>query len=180
MRNPSFWLYLLAIVTFLLIALRRVMRRQRPLKDDVYSKQLALDQVDSGVAKVNCDGLIGSVNPALAKMLDADQVNLIGATWMSLFPASERVQLEEAYRQALLVGRTSLHAEAARHDGSTAHVEIKLVTLYSDRAQLLGHYCLVHDVTRESEFEQQIKSLRAELAASQLPMKPAQHPQQQN
>ncbi len=47
--------------------LRRVLRRQAPLSDELYSKQVAIDHVHSGVAWVRADGTLGSVNPALAE-----------------------------------------------------------------------------------------------------------------
>jgi hypothetical protein len=59
-----FWLYLLGIVTFLFIVLRRVLRRQPPLSDELYIKKVAIDHVHSGVAWVPEDGKLGWMNPA--------------------------------------------------------------------------------------------------------------------
>ena len=72
MRWMQLWLYLLGAVTVLVIALRRVLRRQAPLSDELYSKQVAIDHVHSGVAWVRADGTVGSVNPALARILAGD------------------------------------------------------------------------------------------------------------
>lgn len=166
MRNPSLWLYLLGAVTFLVIALRRVLRRQIPLNDQLYSKQVAIDHVHSGVAWVRFDGLIGSVNPALAKTLGVSQRNLVGSPWLSLFPEDERPRLDEAYREALLMGKTSLKARATRQDDSVAQVDVLLVTIHSHKSQLIGHYCLMEDLTRVLELEEQVEGLTAGLAAA--------------
>ena len=80
-----FWLYLLGLVTALTIALRRVLRRQRPLNDELYAKQVAIDRVKSGVAWVRADGTIGSVNPALATILNVAAADLIGRPWVEVF-----------------------------------------------------------------------------------------------
>ena len=56
------WLYLLGAVTGLSIALRRVLRRQKPLNDELYSTKVAVNHVQSGVAWVRADGKIGSIS----------------------------------------------------------------------------------------------------------------------
>src|SRR5580704_8509189 len=99
MRSPALWLYLLGAVTFLTIALRRVLHRQAPLSDELYSKQVAINHVHSGVAWVRADGTIGSVNPSLLATLCADSSKVIGRDWLEIFSADERAHLREAYRQ---------------------------------------------------------------------------------
>src|ERR1700686_2454626 len=108
MSHPALWLYLLATVTVLLIILRRVMQRQAPLSDELYAKQVAVDHVHSGVAWVRADGTVGSVNPALTKTLSAFPKEILGFSWEKFFPEAERPRVLEAYRQALLMGKTSL------------------------------------------------------------------------
>src|SRR5580700_2358741 len=56
------WLILLAVAVGLGIALRRVLRRQSPLNDELYSQQVAVAHVQSGVAWVRADLTFGSVN----------------------------------------------------------------------------------------------------------------------
>ena len=164
MRSPSLWLYLLGAVTFLIIALRRVRHRLTPLNDEVYAKQVAIDHVHSGVCWVRADGSIGSVNPALGKMLRAAPVELVGSDWLGLFPPEDRLKIEEAYRQALLMGKTSLEAEAQRTDGGKARVDVLLVVIHDHKSRLIGHYCLMEDRTRLIELEEQVQRLRAEVA----------------
>jgi len=167
MRSPALWLYLLAAVTVLIIVLRRVMHRQIPLSDEIYSKQVAIDHVHSCVAWVRSDGLIGSVNPALAKTVHMLPRELVGQHWEILFPKTEWATLQETYRQALLMGKTSLETQAQRPDGTLAKVQVLLVTIHDHKSRLVGHYCLMEDRTRELELEQQIQKLSAELTATQ-------------
>src|ERR1700722_6041692 len=112
MRSPALWLYLLAAVTVLVIALRRVLHRQIPLNDEIYSKQVAIDHVHSCVAWVRADGLIGSVNPALPTTAGRPPKELIGQPWEILFPAEEQPKLQEARRQGLLMGKIALETKA--------------------------------------------------------------------
>jgi PAS domain S-box-containing protein len=167
MRSPALWLYLLAAVTVLVIVLRRVMHRQIPLSDEIYAKQVAIDHVHSGVTWVRADGLIGSVNPALAKTVGLLPRELVGQPWNIIFPLEERPRLEEAYRQALLMGKISLETQAQRPDGALAQVSVLLVTIHDHKSRLVGHYCLMEDRTLKLEMEQQIQRLSALLTASQ-------------
>ena len=153
MRRPDFWLYLLGAVTFLIIALRRVVRRQKPLNDELYAKQVAIEHVHSGVTWIRSDGTIGSVNPALANTLRAAPRELIGRAWLDMFPQGEREQIEHSYRQALLQGKIELEAEVARFDGTTAHANVLLVTVHDHKSRLIGHYCLVEDRSRVMHLE---------------------------
>jgi len=143
----------------LVIALRRVLHRQKPLNDEIYSKQVAIDHVHSGVAWVRADGAIGSVNPALAKTIGVAQKDLLGRSWDTFFPSVERPKLEEAHRQALLMGKASLETQAQRSDGALALVNLLLVTIHDHRSRLVGHYCLIEDRRREMELEEQIQKL---------------------
>ena len=164
MRSPSLWLYLLGAVTFLIIALRRVRHRLTPLNDEVYAKQVAIDHVHSGVCWVRADGSISAVNPALATILGSTPAELLGSQWTSMFTPAERPKVEEAHRQALLMGKTSLEAEAQRTDGGKARVDVLLVVVHDHKSRLIGHYCLMEDRTRLIELEEQVQRLRAEVA----------------
>jgi PAS domain S-box-containing protein len=166
MRSPALWLSLLGAVTFLVVVLRRVLHRQRPLNDELYAKQVAIDHVHSGVAWVRADGLVGSINPALAKTVGRLPRELVGQPWKIIFPQEERPRLEEAHRQALLMGRTVLETQTERPDGALAQVSVLLVTIHDHRSRLVGHYCLMEDRTRELELEEQVLKLSSTLTSS--------------
>ena len=162
MRSPALWLYLLAAVTVLVIALRRVVHRQIPLSDEIYAKQVAIDHVHSGVAWVRHDGLIGSANPALAKSLNAIPRELVGKAWTSMFTAKDRTRVEAAYSQALLAGKASLEVDAQRLDGSLAQVSVLLVAIHDHKSRFVGHYCLMEDRTHVLELESLLQRVSAE------------------
>ena len=153
MRTPELWLYLLAAVTVLVIALRRVLHKLTPLNDEVYAKQVAIDHVHSGVAWVRFDGNIGSANPAMAKTLGTVQRDLIGSPWIGLFPPQAKPQVEQAYSQALLSGKISVETQMLRRDGTLAPVDLLLVCIHDHKSRLVGHYCLTEDRSRITELE---------------------------
>jgi len=163
MSRPDLWLYLLAAVTVLVITVRRLKLRQTPLSDELYSKQVAIDHVHSGVAWVRADGTVGSINPALAKTVGYLPKEILGENWERLFPASERQRVQECYRQALLRGKNSLETKAERADRTAARVSVTLVTIHDSKTRLVGHYCLMEDRTRERELEENVEKLMSAL-----------------
>ncbi len=160
MSRPELWLYLLAAVTVLLIALRRVLHRQAPLSDELFSKQVAIDHVYIAASHgCDSDGTVGSINPALAKTIGALPKEILGQHWEKLFPENERAHVREAYSRALLGGKISISTVAQRTDGSQARVDVLLVTIHDSKTRLVGHYCLMDDRTRELELEAHVEKL---------------------
>jgi PAS domain S-box-containing protein len=158
-HGPQLWLYLLALVTFLTIALRRVLRRQIPLSDELHVKTVAIEHVHSGIAWVRQDGAIGSINASFAATLNAVPRELVGRDWYEIFSQQDRVRMKEAYSQMLLLGKANLEVHAKRTDGTYAGLEVLLVAQHDHKSRLIGHHCLAADRTRERLLEEQIREL---------------------
>ncbi len=153
------WLYLLAVVTILVIILRRVLRREMPLNDELHSKRVALDHVHSGAAWVRLDGQIGSMNPALIVSLGLRKDDLVGKDWYLLFAPRERANVKEAYAQMLLNGIANLDTQTERADGSMIMQNLVLVAVHDHNTKFVGHHCLTVDRTREKTLESQVLQL---------------------
>jgi PAS domain S-box-containing protein len=159
LHGPQLWLYLLALVTFLTIVLRRVMRRQIPLSDQLHVKSVAIEYVQSGVAWVRLDGAIGSINASFATTLNALPRDLIGRNWYEIFSQQDRIRMQEAFSQMLLLGKANLEVHAKRADGTYAGLEVLLVAQHDHKSRFIGHHCLVADRTRERLLEEQLREL---------------------
>ena len=161
------WLYLLGAVTALVIALRRVLRRQTPLREEIYATRVAIKHVHSGVAFVQADGKIGFGNESLAELTSNRADDLINRDWYSLFPASEHERIREAYTQMLLSGIASLDTVTERSGGGrNVAVNLRLVSVNDGKARLVGHHALLHDISRERELEKQLRQLSQAVGAS--------------
>lgn len=153
------WLYLLGAVTVLVIALRRVMRRQAPLSDELYSTKVAFDHLQSGVAWVRADGTLGTVNSSLATTFGVDPAGLVGKDWLTMFPKAEQERVKEAYSQMLLSGKTQFDTYGQRADGSYAWLNVLLVAVHDHKMRFVGHHCLVLDSTHTKILEDRVKEL---------------------
>jgi PAS domain S-box-containing protein len=158
------WLYLLAAVTVLVISLRRVVQRQAPLSDELYSSKVAVEHVHSGVGWVRADGILGSVNQSLSDSVGAKPGELLDHDWYQMFPRQERSRVKEAYTQMLLAGIASIETLIERGDGVQRPVNVRLVAVHDHKMRLVGHHCMVHDESRSRSLEQQIKDLSQALA----------------
>jgi hypothetical protein len=153
------WLYLLGAVTALTIALRRVVQRQTPLSDELYSTKVAFDHLQSGVAWVRADGTLGTVNASLAATLMADPKGFVGRDWITMFPKIEQERVKEAYSQMLILGKTHLETYGQRSDGSYASLNVLLVAVHDHKMRFVGHHCLVLDETRAKILLDRVKEL---------------------
>ena len=162
------WLYLLAAITLLVIALRRVLLRQQPLNDALYSSRVAIEHVHSGVAWVRADGLISTVNPALLATLGASGDAVRNSHWHAMFATHELERVEAAYRQALIAGAATIQTQLKRGDGSLSYVELLMVTIHDHKTRFVGHYCLVEDQTAERELKAQVQELTASLSTKSM------------
>jgi PAS domain S-box-containing protein len=140
------WLYLLGIVTFLGIVVRRLWRKQKPLNDEVYSWRVALDHVNSGVGWIPVSGSLHSMNPALAHMLGATAEDLAGSDWLRMFPQEERSRVEKTYRQMLLAGIASLRVATVDSRGVETAREVLLVAVHDHKMRFTGHHCIVERI----------------------------------
>ncbi len=162
------WLYLLAIVTTLTIVLRRVLRRQTPLNDELYMKQVAIEHVQTGVAWLRADSTIGSVNKAFASTFGAPPRTLIGKEWSKMFPSEEHYRIREAFSQTLLSGMATLDAPGVRLDGSRVWINVRLVAVHDHKMRFAGAHCLIEDHTRERELEEQLARLNPATATGRI------------
>ena len=155
------WLYLLGAVTVLCIALRRLIHRQAPLSDEVYSTKVAFDHLQSGVAWVRADGVLGTVNSSLAATLGSEPKVLIGRDWLDIFPKEERERVREVYSRMLLLGLTGFDTYGQRADGTFAWLNVLLVAVHDHKMRFVGHHCLVLDSTHTRLLEERLKELEA-------------------
>ncbi len=159
LRSPELWVYLLGLSVLLVIALRRVMAQQNPLKDEVYMKTVAIEHVQSGVAWVRADGTIRSINNSFAGTLSAEPKQVIGREWYELFAQQDRNKIEQAFSQMLLLGKANLDVHGRRMDGSYSGLEMLMVAIHDHKMRFVGHHCLVVDRTREKVLEAQLEEL---------------------
>jgi PAS domain S-box-containing protein len=157
------WLFLLAAVTVLVILLRRVLHRQKPLDDQLYSSRVAVDHVHSGVAWVRTDGTIGSMNMAFTATLGIKPGELDGHDWLLLFPQRERARIREVYSQLPLQGIAAMDIHIERANGSLAWANMVLVAVHDHKTRFVGHHCLTEDRTRERQLEEKFKALTTAL-----------------
>ncbi len=150
------WLILLLVATVLTIALRRVLRRQTPLNDELYANRVAVDHVHGGVAWVRGDGTFGSVNPSFAKIFQSAAADFVGRQWYSIFSAADHNRIRDIYAQMMLMGVIDFEAMGERADRSLAVLRVRLVAVHDSQMRFVGHHCLIEDKTHERELEQRI------------------------
>ena len=168
-----FWLFLLGLATVLTIALRRTRRKLQPLDDELYSKTVAVDYVQSGVAWVRADGTFGSVNQAFAAIFHSSPANLVGKEWFKMFPPERYDQVNQIYSQMLLQGATTFDSPGVSVDGAMLWLNVRIVPVHDHNMRLAGHHCLIEDRTRLCELEERLRALTVSVERRELRRQPA-------
>jgi PAS domain S-box-containing protein len=170
LRSPELWVYLLGLSILLVIALRRVLAQQNPLKDEVYMTTVAIEHVQTGVAWVRADGKIRSINASLAATLGGEPKKIVGCEWHDLFAQQDRGKIHDAYTQMLILGKATVDVHGHRLDGSYSRLEVLMVAIHDHKMRFVGHHCLVLDRTREKVLEAQLEELAKNLDPGRLPI----------
>jgi PAS domain S-box-containing protein len=127
---------------------------------------MLIDQIHTGVAWVRNDETLGWLNTALAESLQIPPQGLIGREWYELFDSDERARLREDYRQMLSSGKLQLKTRGLRADGTVVWFDVELLPIHDRKKRYAGHHCLVKDVTRERELEQELEHLRERVSTA--------------
>jgi PAS domain S-box-containing protein len=172
------WLFLLGLATFLTIVLRRTRKRQKPLDEELYSKTIAIDYVQSGVAWVRADGTFGSVNQSFARTFHAAPRELAGQEWYKMFPAEEHDRIRNEYSQMLIMGTVVFDTPGECTDGSPLWLNVRLVPVHDGKMRYVGHHCMVEDRTHVRALEERLRKLSAsaEKREARRPESPAAEP----
>jgi len=162
------WLLFLGVATGLIIKLRRVLRRQSPLDDELHSKQVAVAHVQSGIAWVRGDLTFGSVNQSFAETFHMPAGDFTGREWYKIFGPDDHDRVRDSYARMMLRGMISFEAMGQRSDGSLAWLDVRLVPVHDGHMRFVGHHCMISDKSRERELEQQVRDLEERLEQSVL------------
>ena len=122
-------------------------------------KKVAIEHVQSGVAWIRADGMVGSINQSFADTLGALPRELVARDWYELFAAQDEEQLKEAFSKMLLVGKATLAVQGRRMDGTQVSLDLLMVAIHNHKMRFVGHHCLVVDRTRERMLEAQVAEL---------------------
>lgn len=156
-------MYLLGRSALPVVALRRVMAKQDPLKDEVCRRTVAVEHVQSGVVWVSSDGKVSSVNASFANTLGGEPKNICGHDWYEIFAPRDRSKMAEAYSQMLLLGKAHVEVHGRRLDGSYSALDVLMVAIHDHKMRFIGHHCLILDRTRERVLEAQLDEFTKKL-----------------
>lgn len=121
-----------------------------------------LENVVSGIARLNAQGQYLYVNKAYATITGYQPDEMLKITWQQTVHPAELDKMAAAYQQMVQNGRVEIEATGIRKDGSIFYKELVMIAIYGDSQQLTGHYCFMKDISERARLAAERK--RAEVA----------------
>jgi len=132
--------------------------------------RLALENTLEGIAHVNRDGCLRTVNPAYAEIHGYKRPDeMIGREWQHFISSHQAGQAITAYQQMMDDVKAEFEALVTRPDNTTFHAQITLVKTQAKNGQFDGSYCFVKDISERKNAEDvRLRDREWEARTSQL------------
>lgn len=145
-------------------SLRRASEQSLAIERD--KLKAIISATGDGLATVDAEGIIQSINPAGARMLGWNAEELAGKSLREIV-SSRDVEIDPTFCEALAEGRVyrSDRARFAHHDMGFVHVSYVLTPISQDK-QNTGFVLVFHDMTTRKRVEEQLEHARAEAEAT--------------
>ncbi|MFT6101737.1 MAG: PAS domain S-box-containing protein [Granulosicoccus sp.] len=126
--------------------------------------QNAVSKAVEGISFVDPSGCYVSLNHAYAGAAGYLPEELEGKSWSVTVHPDDLPMLNEAYQTMLDEGVVTAEARGRRKDGSTFYKQVSMITQYDDKGEMIGHHCLLKDISARKENEKQQEDLIQALA----------------
>ncbi len=118
------------------------------------AKARALEEAIEGIARIDGDGRLLTVNSAFAAMHAADTATLVGAQANDWILKQDRDELQRAVASLATQARQEVTVRGLREDGSSFYANIFLIAIPDGEPG--SHYRFARDVTRQRELTEQL------------------------
>lgn len=126
---------------------------RRLAAEDLREKTEALENAAEGVARIDSQGRIVSVNRAFSDLTGFQNEDLIGQEWLCTTHPADRAQMKVAYQTMLQQGKAEQEVRGLRKDGGNLFQQQVIVSTYDHSGSFVGHYCFVRDITSRARAE---------------------------
>ncbi len=126
---------------------------RRLAAEDLREKTEALENAAEGVARVDSQGRIMSVNKAFSDLTGYLTEDLIGQEWLCTTHPEDRAQMKVAYQTMLAQGKAEQEVRGLHKDGANLFQQQVIVSTYDHSGSFIGHYCFVRDITSRARAE---------------------------
>jgi PAS domain S-box-containing protein len=116
----------------------------------------ALQHAVDGIAKIDGNGMIVSVNESFSAQLGYKHNELVGTHWHNIVAPNCLPKLEQAYKRMLAQGHVELEIEG-HHKGGAKLANLMVLVRSNQPEKSAGHYCFLEDITERKNIEASLR-----------------------
>ncbi|MBI2899709.1 MAG: PAS domain S-box protein [Planctomycetes bacterium] len=145
----------------------REITERRKVEEELRQKTEILENAVEGIARLDSEGRILSVNRACAEMLGYAPEEMTGLEWTPLVHPDDRERAKAAYGRMSETGRACFEGRALRKGGDAFFHEVVMIKGLDRSGRFSGHYCFIRDITERKRAEEERAQLTAQLLQGQ-------------
>lgn len=136
------------------------------LKRSEQQKIQLIEAAHEGYCAVNADRKITFVNRRMCEMTGYSKEELIGMDLIDFVEEKNKKMILTAFEKCLRGEKISFSSETVHKDGHKIFVTLSASSIINENGVCNGVFALINDQTKEKVLENEIRSVRYELAAS--------------
>ncbi|MEE2778042.1 MAG: PAS domain S-box protein [Acidobacteriota bacterium] len=116
-----------------------------------------VENSQTGVARLDADGLHLEVNDAYAAMLAAAPDQIVGESWQRTVHPDDLPGAIAAWETMVSEGEAGHQARGLRFDGTTFFRRTRVVSIRDDVDNHIAHHCFMRDVTNRANAQERLR-----------------------
>ena len=126
-------------------------------------QNIALTHSLPGIARLDSNGNYTHVNDVYAGLLGYTPKELVGQSWKITVAPKDITKGEQGYQQMLKEENVEFDIEGIKKDGSPIFKHVLISKRTDDNGELVGHLCLMKDISQQVKAEKNHKELQNQL-----------------
>ena len=141
-----------------IICVCRDISKRKQAEEELYQKNIALENAVEGIARLDVQGRYLAVNKAYASMLARQPEEMLAQEWQTTVHPEDCQTMMAAYQDMLAHGKAEAEVRGVRKDGSIFYKQVTMISARNKQQEFIGHYCFMKDISDRKQLEAELQA----------------------